>query len=100
VNILLAGMLRFRLASARSSIRAIRGAAMTIHRLLQNSALRQDEIANLVEAYERTLRKLNLVERNDPITQMVAQKIIEIGQRGIRDPKQLSTLAIKELGVE
>jgi hypothetical protein len=51
-------------------------------------------------AYERTLKTLSLVDRNDPITEMVAKKIIELGQRGVREPKQLSALAIKELGVE
>jgi len=33
----------------------------------------------LAEAYEHTLRKLNLVERSDPVTQLIAKKIIEIG---------------------
>ena len=47
---------------------------------------------------EGTLRKLNLVDRNDPITEMIARKIIELGQRGVREAKQLSELTIKELG--
>jgi len=36
-------------------------------------------IAVLAEAYEHTLRKLNLVQRSDPVTQLIAKKIIEIG---------------------
>lgn len=55
-------------------------------------------VAVLSDAYERTLRKLNLVDRRDPITEMMAKKIIELGQRGVREAKQLSELAIKELG--
>lgn len=73
---------------------------MAIYRLLQNSPMGPEEIAVLTEAYELTLKKLSLVERSDPITQLIAKKIIEIGQRGVRDPSQVSTLAIKELGIE
>jgi hypothetical protein len=35
----------------------------------------------LVAAYEATLKKLGLVERDDPLTQLVAKKIIELCQR-------------------
>ena len=72
---------------------------MPIYRLLQNSPLGPEEIAILTDAYERTLRALSLVDRNDPITEMVAKKIIELGQRGVREPTELSALAIKELGI-
>ena len=72
---------------------------MAIYRLLQNSPLGPEEIAVLTDAYERTLRALQLVDRNDPITEMIAKKIIELGQRGVREAKQLSALAIKELGI-
>jgi hypothetical protein len=78
----------------------IGGLPMAIYRLLQNSPLGPEEIAILTDAYERTLRTLNLVDRNDPITQLIAGKIIELGQRGVRDAKKLTELAIKELGVE
>lgn len=73
---------------------------MAIYRLLKNSPLGPEEITILTDAYERTLKALHLVDRNDPITEMVAKKIIELGQRGVREAKQLSALAIKELGVE
>ncbi|SCB54065.1 hypothetical protein GA0061098_102320 [Bradyrhizobium shewense] len=72
---------------------------MAIYRLLQNSPLGPEEIAILTDAYERTLRALCLVDRNDPITDLIAKKIIELEQRGVREAKQLSALAIKELGV-
>jgi DNA integrity scanning protein DisA with diadenylate cyclase activity len=73
---------------------------MAIYRLLQNSPLGPEEIAVLTDAYEGTLRKLNLVDRNDPITEIIARKIIELGQRGVREAQQLIELAMKELGVE
>jgi hypothetical protein len=73
---------------------------MAIYRLLQNSPMGPEEIAVLTEAYELTLKELDLVDRSDPITQIVAKKIIEISQRGVRDPEQLSSLALKELRAE
>jgi hypothetical protein len=73
---------------------------MAIYRLLQNSPLGPEEISMLTDGYERTLKALNLVDRNDPITEMVAKKIIELGQRGVRDAQQLAELAAKELGVD
>ena len=68
---------------------------MTIHRLLQNTPLEPKDIGRLVTAYEQTLRALDLKERDDPLTQAVAKKIIEIGQGGIREPEQISQLAIR-----
>jgi hypothetical protein len=73
---------------------------MAIYRLLQNSPLGPEEIAILTDAYERTLRKLGLVDRSDPITELVAKKIIEMAQRGVREAQQLSDMTMKELGVE
>ena len=73
---------------------------MAIYRLLQNSPLGPEEIAILTDAYERTLSHLRLVDRSDPITEMVAKKIIELGQRVVREAESLSALTIKELGVE
>jgi hypothetical protein len=45
------------------------------------------------------LRAIGLVDRDDPIAEMVARKVIEIGQRGVRDPAQLSELTIEEMGI-
>jgi hypothetical protein len=73
---------------------------MAIYRLLQNSPLGPEEIAILTDAYERTLRRLGLVDRNDPITELVAKKVIEMAQRGVREAQQLSDMTLKELGVE
>jgi hypothetical protein len=73
--------------------------SMAIYRLFKNSAMEPDLIARLSEAYERTLRTLCLVDRNDPLTEMIAEKIIEIGQTGVKEPAQISELAIKDLGI-
>jgi hypothetical protein len=71
---------------------------MTIHRLFKDTAFGPDEIKRLVMAYEQTLLALRLKDRNDPITQLVAERIIEIGRTGIEDPADISKLALKQLG--
>ena len=42
-----------------------------------------------------TLRALDLVDRNDPLTAMVADKIMEIGAAGLKDPAEISKRAVK-----
>ena len=52
---------------------------MAIYRLLQNSPFGRVEIVVLTDAYERTLQKLSLVDRNDPLTEIIAKKVRTIG---------------------
>jgi hypothetical protein len=59
---------------------------VTIHRLLQHSAFNQDDIDRMVAAYESCLQTLGLVDRSDPVTELIAKQIIEIAQTGERDP--------------
>ena len=73
---------------------------MAIHRLLRNTVFEPEDIERLMRAYELTLRALRLKDRNDPITQLVAEKIIAIGRLGIEDPAEISKLALKELGCD
>jgi hypothetical protein len=73
---------------------------MAIYRLLQSTPMGSEEVAVLTEAYEATLKRLRLVDRSDPITDLIAKKILEVGQRGVRDPEQISVLATTVLGVE
>ena len=70
---------------------------MAIYRTFQNMPLSPDDIGRLSTAYEATLTALGLSNRSDPITELVASKIIEIGQTGVRDPLQISTLAIQAI---
>jgi len=81
----------------RPKLSKLGGREMAILRLLQNSQLAAEDVAGLVAAYEKTLRALYLVDRSDPITELVARKVIEIGQSGVRDPAQISRLAVKAL---
>jgi hypothetical protein len=50
-------------------------------------------------AYEGALRALRLKDRTDPVTELIAKKIIEITRSGERDPPHICARAIKELGI-
>jgi hypothetical protein len=57
---------------------------LAIYSLLQNSAFGPDDIERLGTAYENALRALQLNNRDDPITQIVAKRIIHAAQtRGV-----------------
>lgn len=71
---------------------------MAIRRLLERSGLGQKDVERLHRAYQDALHALHLVDRNDPVTDMIARKIIEIGKNG-GDPAEIAKLAIKELGI-
>jgi hypothetical protein len=71
------------------------GFAVPIRELLKGQAFGPDDIAILVRAFEEALRELGLTERTDPATLLVAKRIIELAQRGERDPIRLREGAVK-----
>ena len=71
---------------------------MTIYRLLENTTFGPEEIERLLRAYEQTLRALGLIDRSNPITLLVAEKIIAVGRFGIEDPAEISKMVLQELG--
>ncbi|KWV54653.1 hypothetical protein AS156_06645 [Bradyrhizobium macuxiense] len=72
---------------------------MPISRFLLGNKLTPEEIERLNSAYIQTLRSLGLVDRNDPIAELVARKILQIGTAGVRDPAEISKLAVEQLGI-
>jgi hypothetical protein len=72
---------------------------MSINRWIEHSSLGPEEVGRLNLAYETTLRALYLDNREDHIAEIVAKKIIEVGLSGLRDPAQISSRALKELGI-
>jgi hypothetical protein len=72
---------------------------MPIRRLLAGSKLGPDEIDVLNRALDQALRSLGVPDRNtpDPLIEMLARKIIEIGATTVRDPAKIAKLAIEEL---
>ena len=74
---------------------------MTMHRLIQNLAFDQDDIERLSAAYEDALRAPEISDRDDRITEIIAQRIIEASRRGVKRgyPVDLCAMAIKDLRV-
>ena len=68
---------------------------MAIYRLLRNTPL--GATGHLIAAYELTLRALDVVDRDDPRTLMVAKKVLEIGETGLKDPAEISKRVVKSL---
>jgi hypothetical protein len=73
---------------------------MPIERLGAEYKLRPDEIARVNMAFRKALRLLHLVNRNDPVTEIVARKVIAISATGIRDAKEIAKIAVKQLAVK
>ena len=55
--------------------------------------------AQQTTAYEECLRVLRLINRADPITELLAKQIIEVAQTGVRDPSNICALTLERLGI-
>lgn len=73
--------------------------AMPIQRLLKEGKIKPEAVERLDRAFAFTLRSLSLVDRNDPICEIVARKVIEIDAAGTHDPEEIARLAVKKLGL-
>jgi hypothetical protein len=65
-----------------------------IAQLLKKGSFGPEEVNVLVRAFEDALRTLQ-VDRNDPVSEALAKKIIELAQQGERDPVLLAKLAVQ-----
>jgi hypothetical protein len=65
----------------------------------RNRASNSDDCRAMGSAFETCLQTLVLTDRNDPVAEAIAKKIIELRQRGERDPDRLCQLAMGELGL-
>jgi hypothetical protein len=63
--------------------------------LLKSQAFDPDEIAVMATAYEEALRELHLTDRQDLVTLIVAERIIDAVTQGERDPARLREAGIK-----
>lgn len=72
---------------------------MAIYQLLRTLSLDPEEIEKLTIAYEDALQALQLTNRTDRITTIIAERIIEAAKTGERDPARLCAMAIKDLRV-
>jgi len=52
-------------------------------------------ITMMRDVFEDALRTLGLVDRQDPLTAMIAREVIELAQDGERDPDRLKQLTLE-----
>ena len=70
---------------------------MPLIRLLQNSAFEPEFIDVMSAAFQQACNELGLAETDDPLREIVARKIIECAQTGVRDQAQLCDSALKSI---
>jgi hypothetical protein len=70
---------------------------MPIRPFLASQAFEPEIIRQMSLALESVCEKLELNLTDDPATRLVAGKIIELAQRGVRDKKTLTAMTLKEL---
>jgi hypothetical protein len=68
---------------------------MPIRGMLDDAVFNPRDIREIVAAFEATLAALNLVDRSDPITTLVAKVIIDCAKTGDIDRIRLRDCAIK-----
>jgi hypothetical protein len=71
---------------------------MAIYKLIAKGSFGPEEIEAMRTAYERALLEINLIDRNDALTETVATSIIAVAATGERDPQILMERALQALG--
>jgi hypothetical protein len=68
---------------------------MPIYPLLQSGGFEPEHTQAMGTAFEDALVALGLKDRNDPLVEAVAKKVIEFGRQGVRNADQLRDLTIR-----
>jgi hypothetical protein len=68
---------------------------MPIRQMLDHAVFNPEDAAMLRNVFEATLHALNLIDRTDPATTLVARKIIDLARQGERNPERLQQLAVQ-----
>ena len=71
---------------------------MPINRLLKDKRT-PEEIELLNKAFNHALNLLGVVDRNDPLCDMVARKVIEVGASGPGEPREIAEMAVARIGL-
>ena len=63
----------------------------------QDAAFDDQAVKAMTSAYEAALQDLGLADRSDPITEIVAHRIIELARMGERDLDRVRQLVLQSL---
>jgi hypothetical protein len=67
--------------------------------LIASGTFGPDEIKAMAATYEGALIDLQLIDRNDPLTELIAKAIVNVTATGERDPEKIKERALNALGV-
>ena len=70
---------------------------MATFRMLSSGAFDPDTVNAMTTAYEHACAALDLVDRTDPLKEVIAKAIIEHATSGERDAARLCEAVLKEL---
>lgn len=73
---------------------------MAIYRMLAEGVFEPEAARAMATAYERVCIALEIDDRKDPLTEIIAKKIIERAKAGELDVDGLCDAALKEIGSE
>jgi hypothetical protein len=90
---------RFGMIFTKALSRSPFGFCMAIYRLIAKGTFGPEEIEAMTAAYEAALVDLGLVDRDDPITEIVATAIVSVSSRGERNPVVIKDRALNAIGV-
>ena len=70
---------------------------MPLTTYLKEAVFDPKAIEAMTAAFEAVCDSLKLLDRDDPITEIVARKVIEVGGTGERDPERIRELVLLAL---
>ncbi len=68
-----------------------------LERLLQTNFFEPEDARLVTTVCEDVLKAFHLIERKDPVTELIAKTVIKMVQTGERDPARLKNLTIKAI---
>ena len=71
---------------------------MALYRLLKETAFEPEAVEAMGRAYEDLLGDLGLADRNDPFTEIVAQEVLKVASRGVRNATEIRAQVRAALG--
>ena len=74
-------------------------AQMAIYKLIASGSYGPDDINAMTAAYESALVEIGMVDRDDPLTEMLAKSILTVTATGERDPEKIKERALHALRI-
>jgi hypothetical protein len=71
---------------------------LAIYRRLSEASFNDADIKCMTAAYEAALGELRLNDREDPLTEITASKVIQVFRAGQHDPTKICERTLTELG--